>query len=95
MKLEAKLRRLARGQQCQLRLTECDPATVVLAHIRRAGIAGTGMKPPGLCGIYACHGCHEIMDGRRPTSMTRLELDRMILFGLLRTLTIVQKELDR
>jgi len=87
----SKLRKLARGQQCQVRLPICnhDPETVVLAHIRRAGLGGMGIKPPDLCGLYACDACHSAIDGRTRYPVT----DGDILDGLLRTLAIVSKSL--
>lgn len=93
------LRKLARGQNCQLRLIgddgtricNGDANTVVLCHVRRGGVGGTGVKPPDLCGVYACSSCHDVIDGR---SNVRIKsLDRDILNGLLRTLRIVSKEL--
>lgn len=92
------LREFARGQQCQVRLEGClapSTETVVLAHIRRANIAGMGQKPPDLCGVHACQSCHDRIDSRTASGLTRLELDHAILFALLRTLVIVQKELEK
>ena len=94
-----KLRELARGQQCQLRLCEDDgtricnftPSTVVLCHVRRGGVAGIAQKPVDLCALYACSDCHDCMDGRRKHSITNIDGD--ILDGVCRTLTIVSKEL--
>ncbi len=88
------LRKLAEGQVCQVRLYGCDGGgpTTVLAHVRRANIAGMGQKPPDLCGIHACAHCHDLIDGRaKLPNLSRLELDQAILFGLLRTLVVVSK----
>lgn len=94
------LRKAARGQQCLVWISpHCrapSTATTVLAHIRRAGVAGIGQKPPDLCGVYACDHCHSVIDGREklpPPGLTRLELDQAILFALLRTLALVNKQL--
>jgi hypothetical protein len=89
------LRKLAEGQVCSVRLPGCQhsPETVVLAHIRRANIAGTGQKPPDLCACFACMSCHSIIDGRESlANLGRAELDSYILHGLLRTLVIVSRE---
>lgn len=89
------LRKLARDQLCTVYLPGCDGGgpTTVLAHIRR-NIAGMGMKPADLCGVYACARCHNLLDGREQlANITRTELDQYILFALLRTLAIVQKAL--
>lgn len=93
----SKLRALAREKPCCVRLPGCDGGgeTTVLAHIRRAGIAGVGQKPPDLCGVYACAPCHSLIDGRTSlANVSRLEIDQGILFALLRTLVIVSKELN-
>lgn len=92
-----KLRKLAEGQSCQVRIpyVPCSSQeTVVLCHVRRAGTAGIGQKPPDLCGIYACSAHHDIVDGRKMlANLTKLEIDQAIFFALLRTLVIVSKEL--
>lgn len=93
----SRLRKLAAGQACQVRIPHvpCSgPDTVVLAHIRRAGIAGVGQKPPDLCGVYSCAAHHDVIDGRvMLANLTKLEIDQAILFALLRTLVIVSNEL--
>lgn len=93
----SRLRKLARGQECQVRIPHvpCSaPETVVLAHIRRAGIAGVGQKPPDLCAIFCCSAHHDLIDGRKMfANLTKLEIDQAILFALLRTLVVVSKEL--
>ena len=86
------LREFARGKPCQLRIPgvcSFDPATTVLAHIRRGGIGGTGMKPPDICGVHACNRCHDVIDGRVPHP--KADLDTYILEGLVRTLAVVAK----
>ena len=60
------LRKLARGQECFLRLPGIcnhNPETTVLAHIRNQWFGG-GSKPPDICGIFACSSCHDEIDGR-------------------------------
>ena len=89
------LRKFARGQDCQMRIPmvcNFDPETTVLAHIRRAGVAGAGQKPPDLIGIHCCSNCHDAIDGRTPHTL--LDLDGLILDGLVRTLALVSKEID-
>ncbi len=100
MKLD--LRKLARGQDCQLRLHEddgtriCnfDSSTVVLCHARFGAVAGTGIKPPDLCGFYACSECHSVADRRDSRWKNVSNLYRDILSGICRTLAIVSKELE-
>lgn len=60
------LRRAAKGKQCALRLSCCngDPATVVLAHLRCFGWAGTAQKPADYKAVFACSACHDQIDRR-------------------------------
>lgn len=61
-----------------------DPSTTVLAHIRRSG--GIGIKPPDVCGVFACSKCHDVMDRRALFDGGYLILQSYILDGHLRTL---------
>jgi len=88
------LRDFARGKDCQVRIyghCNYDPATTIWAHIRVGGVAGMGQKPPDLCGVLACSGCHDVIDGRTRTDLTRVQLDSHILHGMVRTLKIVDE----
>ena len=61
------LRKLARGRECQIRLSgicSFNPETTVLAHYRLVGISGMGMKSPDLIGAWACDACHSAVDRR-------------------------------
>lgn len=60
------LRNAARDQSCTLRLDCCnhDPATVVLAHLRCFGWAGTAQKPADYKAVFACAACHDAIDRR-------------------------------
>ena len=88
--MTSKITRSANGQPCEMRIPNVcnfDPATTVLAHIRRGGIAGIGQKPSDLCSVYACSDCHDAIDRRSNTgAATASEMDRYILEGHLRTL---------
>jgi uncharacterized CHY-type Zn-finger protein len=84
----SKLRELARGQQCQLRIPGVccfNTETTVLAHIRR-NIAGLSIKPSDLCAVWACHKCHDEIDGRGASRFNPEEIDSFILAALLRQL---------
>jgi len=53
----ANLRKLAKGQQCQVRIAgvcNFNPETTVLAHLRMAGVTGKGMKEKELLGAWCC-----------------------------------------
>ena len=88
------LRTFAKGKDCQVRIPgvcNFDPATTVLAHIRRGGVAGVGQKPPDLCGVHACSSCHDALDGRSGPMKEASDTD--ILEALCRTLALVSKEI--
>jgi len=58
----SKIRKSARGQECQVRLEEicCDNTeTTVLAHVNGAGVA---RKSLDIFGAYACCSCHREID---------------------------------
>jgi hypothetical protein len=87
------LRKLARGQECQARLPNVcnfNSETVVLAHVRDGGVAGMGIKPPDICGLWACSSCHDEID-RRTRKIETKELKPMVLDGLNRTLAILSR----
>ena len=93
---KANLRRAARGRECTLRLPGIcngDPETVVLAHIRRGGVGGVGLKPPDACAVLACSACHDALDRRNTMGgYTRDDLDSYTLEALCRTLALWSKE---
>lgn len=76
----SKLRRSARGQECQLETPHCshDPAETVLCHGRGAGF---GTKLKDFVAIYACAGCHAYLD-----SCNEKDFDRLFAGALRRTL---------
>jgi hypothetical protein len=83
---ESPLRRVARGQPCMCRFVgQCnwDWSTTVLAHIRRAGLAGFGQKPPDTCAVFACSACHDVIDVRT-RNRTLHEIADVLLDALLR-----------
>ena len=61
-----RVRELARGKFCTLRLMGCDGGgdTTVHAHIRRFGWAGMNQKPHDFLGVHACANCHDMLDSR-------------------------------
>ena len=89
------LRKLARDQECQIRIPGVccrDDSTVVLAHFRMAGLCGTGKKPSDLIGAWACRSCHDAIDGRIKTPYSHDELRLMHLEGMARTLNELVKQ---
>lgn len=87
--MPSNLRQIARGQPCYLRLSGicCHQETVVLAHIRRGGIGGIGIKPCDVVALPMCHACHGVYDGRIRTEYTREQLDAEALRGLVQWLS--------
>lgn len=82
------LRKLARGQDCQVRIPgicNFNPETVVLAHFRMPGTCGVGMKPHDYQAAICCSACHDALDQRTPTHYAKSELDLMMCHGILRT----------
>lgn len=91
MSKQDKYTRSARGQPCQVRIVGiCKPApeneTTVLAHL---GGAGIGMKNHNVHGAYACHQCHDAIDGRIRTKHSQLELKLMHFEAVIRTQRIM------
>ena len=87
------LREFAKGKECMVRLVgicNWNPETTVLAHIRRANVAGGGQKPPDLCGVWACSACHDEIDRRTRNNRLR-EIEGDILDALVRQLAWYEK----
>lgn len=85
------IRRAARGEDCTLRIPGVcnhDPATTVLAHSNRlADGKGMGLKAPDTAACFACHACHDVLDGRRsrPENISAEELDQGFDAAVVRT----------
>ena len=82
------LRKLAKGQVCEIRLPGIcngNPETTVLAHARIAGISGLGLKAPDALGAYACSDCHDAVDGRSNYGLSVFERRLALLEGVMRT----------
>lgn len=90
------LRKQAKGRGCMVRIPgvcNFNSETVVLAHIRLAGVSGMGMKSPDLIGAWACSACHDEIDGRTNRSgLTRDELRLAHYDGMARTIVQLEKE---
>jgi hypothetical protein len=90
------LRKEAKGRACMVRLPgvcNFNSETVVLAHIRLAGVSGMGMKSPDLIGAWACSACHDEVDGRTHKSgLSHDELRLAHFEGMARTIAQLEKE---
>lgn len=81
------LRKQARGRECQVRypgICSFDTETVVLGHIRMAGITGMGQKAPDIMGAWVCDRCHGEGD-RRTQLLSPEDAKRWFLDGVFRT----------
>ena len=67
MKHDNKYTRSAKGQPCSIRLGGCCPGpdneNVSAAHITKYDNGGMGGKPLDIHIAYACHRCHNKIDG--------------------------------
>tara|TARA_R110000851_G_C12968055_1_gene555021 strand:- start:42 stop:329 length:288 start_codon:yes stop_codon:yes gene_type:complete len=69
-----KIRNSARDEDCSLRLGTCSsPETVILAHVGRN--RGIGIKCADYFAVYACFNCHDIIDGRVKSDLTKDEIN--------------------
>jgi hypothetical protein len=89
----SKITKSARGKPCLLRLEGCmsggQNETTIFAHLNGGGM---GAKQEDLFGMYACHSCHDIIDGRKPTDYEREWLELEQLRAVIRTQKILLKE---
>lgn len=75
------LRKLARGEDCQVRLVGIcngNPETTVLAHFRLAGISGLGIKSADVFGAWCCSSCHSFVDTHKDDATARSFLEGVI-----------------
>lgn len=82
------LRKLARGEECLIRVPGIccgNSETVVLCHIRMAGITGFGLKAPDALAAYGCQPCHDFVDGRTQGLETHQQRRAYLLEGMART----------
>ena len=89
------LRKYARGKTCLVRLPGCDGGgeTTVLAHYRLAGYCGSGIKPNDLAfGAWCCAPCHDKIDGRVMSHMTREDLRLAHAEGVMRTIAALVRD---
>jgi hypothetical protein len=83
----SKIRKSAKGQMCTLQIAphcNANPETVVLCHIGTVS-RGVGMKSDDYFAVYGCSSCHDVIDGRKKTSLPKEEILRCKLRALERT----------
>lgn len=89
------LRKEAKGRGCMVRIPGVcshNSETVVLAHIRMAGISGMSVKANDLLGAWACSCCHDCVDRRNHLDLERDYVRLMHLEGVARTIAQLCKE---
>ena len=89
------LKKEARGRGCMIRLPGIcnhNSETVVLAHVRMAGVSGMGITADDLLGAWACSSCHDASDRRSHTDLDRDYVRLAHLEGVIRTIAQLRKE---
>jgi hypothetical protein len=82
------LRKLAKGQDCMIRVPEVcnfNPETTVGCHYRLSGLNGISMKPDDLFLAWGCSACHDVCDGRQNTKYSHSCIRQWHAEGVLRT----------
>jgi len=90
----SKITSSAKGKNCTIRIPGVcnhDSSTVVLAHINGVRFGhGTGIKT--VLGAYACSSCHDLIDSRTKSHMSKEYIKLAHYEGVLETLLIMQSE---
>jgi len=86
--MSSKLRKLARGQPCQVMLPNVcisggENPTTILAHLPSFGM---GTKSPDLLAAHCCSACHDVVDGRVPSDKDRDMIRNFFNEGVIRTI---------
>lgn len=89
-----KITRSAKGQHCTVRLPGVcngNPETVVLAHGNGSAYdKGIGAKSRDWQAAYSCSACHDVVDRRRSTDLTRDQVELYFAHGVMRTQRILE-----
>lgn len=89
------LKKEAQGRGCMIRLPGIcnhNSETVVLAHVRMAGISGMGIKADDLLGAWSCSACHDAVDRRGYPDLDKDYVRLAHLEGVIRTIAQLRKE---
>lgn len=85
----SKIRESAYMETCSIRLPGiCNgtPETTVLAHINGVRFGhGIAKKTNDIHAAYACSACHDAVDGRTKTSMSKDDLEKAHYQGVFET----------
>ena len=91
---DKKLLAQAKDKPCTLQLhpyCNANTETTVAAHLPSA-YKGMGLKSPDWWHVYACSTCHDIIDGRRYTDLTKAEVFKAMLDARFRTEAIIREQ---
>jgi hypothetical protein len=91
---ETKIRASAKHEECAIRLPGIcnrNPETTVFAHI--SGIRfGHGAGKKTKWGAYACSSCHDLIDSRTKSHLSKEYIKLAHYEGVLETLLLLQEE---
>lgn len=92
----SKIRSSAKGEECQIQIhpyCNGNPETTVLCHAPSEDKC-MGKKSPDFWAAYGCSTCHDIVDFRMSTHLTRGQIFACLMRGVFRTQKIlIQKGL--
>lgn len=81
-----KIRESAKWQDCNVRLPSVcnfNPETTVLAHVGKD--RGRGLKASDIHATYACSNCHDVMDGKVKSDLSKEQVELYAWHGVERT----------
>lgn len=84
----SRLTRAAKGQECTIQIhpyCNMNSETTVFAHANSED-KGMAIKSPDWWGADSCSTCHDIVDGRRKTDLSREEIFSAHVRGIYRTI---------
>ena len=81
------LRQSAQHASCMLNIEGvCTMQGCVLCHLRIAGAAGFGQKPPDILATFGCDACHRKLDGNGTEPLPEAEWYYYAMRGMARTI---------
>ena len=84
----SKLTEGARGEDCTLHIypyCNGNNETVVTCHINCED-KGWSLKSPDFWSVYGCSDCHDVIDGRKKTDLSKDVINDCIMRALYRTM---------
>lgn len=85
-----KIRKSAKNEECTIQSYACNhnPETTVYCHLRFSWAgSGVGLKAHDIAGFYACSNCHDVIDNRVKSDLSKEEKIYFILKGCVLTWT--------